>query len=198
MQNWYAPSLISNAEASVAAWDTSHVAALLKTGTTSKASVLGPMAEVVLGSTQHLTDADLNAIALYLKDLPQAPATTPPAVIAAVPEKKADLGTKLYDKYCAQCHGDKGQGVPGAYPPLAGNRSVTLTNSTNLLQIVIHGGFAPATAGNPRPYGMPPYRLLLNDADIAAVVTHIRTSWGNRASQVHEMDVSLLKSAPKR
>ena len=197
MQNWYAPSLTSNAEASLAAWDTSHVVALLKTGTTSKASVLGPMADVVLGSTQHLTDPDLNAIARYLKDLPQAPAATPPAVITAVPEKKTDLGTQLYNKYCTQCHGDKGQGVPGAYPPLAGNRSVTLANSANLLQIVIHGGFAPATVGNPRPYGMPPYRLQLNDADIAAVVTHIRTSWGNRASQVNEMDVGLLKSASK-
>ena len=61
----------------------------------------------------------------------------------------------------------------------------------------MNGGFAPATAGNPRPFGMPPYRLLLSDADIAAVITHIRTSWGNRASPVSELDVSLLKSTLK-
>jgi mono/diheme cytochrome c family protein len=112
-------------------------------------------------------------------------------------EKKADLGAKLYDKHCAQCHGEQGLGIPGAYPALAGNRRVTMSSSVNLVQTVIHGGFAPATAGNPRPFGMPPYRLLLNDYDIAAVVTHIRVSWGNRASPVSELDVSLLKSLAK-
>ena len=197
MQNWYAPSLVSSAEASVASWETGHVVALLKNGIAPQGSVLGPMADVVLGSTQHLTDPDLKAIAVYLKDLPQAPATTPLAAVPAVPEKKAELGAKLYDKYCAQCHGEQGQGVPGAYPSLAGNRRVVLPHSVNLVQTVMNGGFAPATAGNPRPFGMPPYRLMLNDADIAAVVTHIRTSWGNRASPVSELDVSLIKSTPK-
>ena len=71
---------------------------------------------------------------------------------------------------------------PGAYPALAGNRAVTMPQTTNLVQAVLHGGFAPATAGNPRPFGMPPYLLVLDDADIAAVLTHLRTSWGNAAA----------------
>lgn len=198
MQNWYAPSLVSGAEASVASWETAHVVALLKTGSTPKGAVLGPMADVVLGSTQYLTDPDLTAMAVYLKDLPQAPMATAPAATAVVPEKKADQGAKLYEKYCAQCHGEQGLGVPGAYPALAGNRHVLLASSVNLVQTVLNGGFAPATKGNPRPFGMPPFRLLLSDADIAAVVTHIRTSWGNGANPVSELDINLLKSTPKR
>ena len=197
MQNWYAPSLVDRDEASVAGWETEHVVQLLKTGRSARGSALGPMGDVVLGSTQHLTEADLTAIAIYLKDLTPAPPAAAPRSATAVTGKKADLGAKLYDKYCTQCHGDQGQGVPGAYPALAGNRSVTLPHSANLLQIVIHGGFAPATPGNPRPFGMPPYRLLLNDTDMAAVVTHIRTSWGNRASPVSELDVSLIQSTPR-
>ncbi len=197
MQNWYAPSLFSSTEASVATWETSHVVNLLKTGFTPNGSVLGPMAEVVLGSTQYLTDADLNAMAVYLKALPQTPAVPPPAMSSGVTDKKADLGARLYDKHCAQCHGEKGLGVPGAYPALAGNRHVLMATSVNTVQTVMNGGFAPATAGNPRPFGMPPYRLLLSDADIAAVLTHVRTRWGNRANPVSELDISLLKSAPK-
>ena len=87
--------------------------------------------------------------------------------------------------------------MAGAYPPLAGNRAVTLASSANLVQIIIHGGFAPATAGNPRPFGMPPYMLVFNDSDIAAVLTHIRGAWGNNAAQVTELEVNRLRGTGK-
>ena len=80
--------------------------------------------------------------------------------------------------------------MPGAYPRLAGNRAVTMANPSNLVQIVLRGGFPPATQGNPRPYGMPPFVMTLSEADLAAVLTHVRASWGNRAPEVTELDVS--------
>lgn len=188
-QNWYAPSLAAANEAGVASWPLADITALLKTGTSPRAAVLGPMAEVVLHSTQHLQDADLAAMATYLKALPAAPvrAAAPAAPVSA---QVANRGAKLYEQHCAQCHGERGEGIAGAYPPLAGNRAVTLGNTSNLVQIVLNGGFAPATAGNPRPYGMPPFVLQLNDADTAAVLSHIRNAWGNRAAPVSELDVS--------
>jgi hypothetical protein len=73
---------------------------------------------------------------------------------------------------------------------LAGNRAVTLQVTANLVQVVLGGGFAPATAANPRPFGMPPYATVLSDADVAAVISHIRSSWGNRAATVAEFTVS--------
>ena len=209
MQNWYAPSLTSRVEASVADWDIAQIVMLLKTGVSPRGSVLGPMADVVLGSTQHLNDDDLTAMAVYLKDLPQAqgapkPAASPPSTQGSQPSplppvaaRVADRGAKLYETHCAQCHGDQGVGVAGAYPALAGNRAVSLPNSANLVQIVIHGGFAPATAGNPRPFGMPPYMLVLNDSDVAAVLTYIRGAWGNRATQVTEWEVNRIRSSGK-
>jgi len=188
-QNWYAPSLTRADEAGVADWSLPEIVALLKTGSTPRASVLGPMAEVVQHSTQHLSDADLGAMAGYLKALPPAPL---PAQRAApqVSDAVAQRGARLYGQHCAQCHGDNGEGVAGAYPRLAGNRAVTMEATANLVQTVLYGGFAPATAGNPRPYGMPPYVLTLSDADTAAVLTHIRTAFGNNAPIVSEFDVS--------
>jgi len=59
----------------------------------------------------------------------------------------------------------------------------------NLVRIVHGGGFAPATGGNPRPYGMPPYATVLSDAELAAVLTMIRNSWGNTASPLTTVDV---------
>ena len=190
MQNWYAPSLTSPHEAGVGDWDRQHIVSLLKNGVSPRASVTGPMAEVVLRSTQYLNDDDLGAMAQFLKELPAAT----PAPSAATPAASSVKGAKLYELHCAQCHGDKGRGVPNAYPALAGNRAVTMQSTVNLVQIVLSGGYAPATQGNPRPYGMPPFVLVLNDSDIAAVLTHIRGSWGNQASEVTPLEVSRMRA----
>ncbi len=189
MQNWYAPSLASPAEAGVAHWPLAEIERLLATGVSASGTVLGPMAEAVLHSTQHLAPADLRAMAQFLQSLPPAPAPGGDAAAPPPPEVAA-RGAKLYERDCAACHGARGEGVAGAYPALAGNRAVTLPVTANLVQVVLHGGFAPATAGNPRPFGMPPFATLLGDADVAAVLTHIRTSWGNRAAPVAPVDVS--------
>ena len=79
------------------------------------------------------------------------------------------------------------------YPVLAGNRNVTLSNTSNLLQIVKGGGFAPSTAANPRPYGMPPFAQTLKDDELAAVITYVRNSWGNRGSAVSVVEVRVAR-----
>ena len=98
-------------------------------------------------------------------------------------------GERIYAQQCAWCHGERGEGVHGAFPPLAGNRAVNLVNPANLVQIVRHGGYPPVTEDNPRPYGMPPFGPLLDDAEIAAVLTYVRGSWGNTADEVTQRDV---------
>jgi cytochrome c553 len=196
MQNWYAPSLSSKAEAGVGDWDIARVQRLLLSGVAPRGTVLGPMAEVVLQSTQYLSADDARAIAVFLKSLPQRagePVNAPP-----LPLRVAERGAKVYRDRCAQCHGDKGEGVAGAYPALAGNRAVNLPVSANLVQVVLGGGFAPATSGNPKPFGMPPYATILGDEDVAAVISHIRMSWGNHSGAVSELDVSTQRSSTGR
>ena len=188
MQNWYAPSLASPDEAGVAAWDTRDVVALLRDGVSTRGSAIGPMAEVVQHSTQHLTEADLRAMAVYLKALPQEAARViDPA--ASAPSGRETVGSRLYGQHCAQCHGAQGEGVAGAYPALAGNRAVTMDPPANLVRVVLLGGFAPSTAGNPRPFGMPPFATVLSEEDVAAVLTHIRKNFGNQGHTVTAFEV---------
>jgi mono/diheme cytochrome c family protein len=196
MQNWYAPSLTSSTEAGVADWAPEHIASLLRTGVSPRGSVLGPMAEVVLHSTQHMSDEDLNAMAVFLKSLP--PSAAPVAAPAPAGTSVAQAGGKLYEQHCAQCHGEQGRGVTGAYPPLAGNRAVTMDSTANLVQVVLNGGYAPATAGNPRPYGMPPFVLVLDDTELAALLTYLRSAWGNQASAVTATEVNRMRAANNR
>jgi mono/diheme cytochrome c family protein len=191
MQDWYAPSLMDSTQAGVKHWPAADVVALLKTGIAPSASVAGPMAEVVSKSTQYWSDADLQATAAYLQSLPE----TQPAV-KQKPSQNLQLyerGEQLFAKHCASCHGTQGEGVKlegsVALPTLAGNRAITMPTTANLVRIILAGGYSPSTAGNPRPFGMPPFVHVLDDEDIAAVTTYIRGSWGNQADAVSAADV---------
>src|SRR6202166_2116921 len=182
MQNWYAPSLTSNKEAGLGDWTIEEISDLLRTGISSRGAVYGPMAEVVYNSLQYLSDDDTRAMAVYLKSLaqgtsPEKPATPLPSAESSL---LLSLGKTIYDRECAICHGAVGQGMPPQYPPLAGNQSIEMASAVNAIRMVLNGGYPPGTAGNPRPYGMPPFSQRLSDDEVAAVVTYIRTSWGNR------------------
>ena len=177
MQNWYAPP--------IAGWEAEHVAALLTTGMTARAMAMGPMAEVVYRSTQYLSPADAKAIAAYVHS---SPAPTPREAKPA-PQRLMDRGAALYGEHCADCHGDKGEGAMPAYPALAGNPSMNAAVAANGIKAILNGGYAPATKANPRPYGMPPFFSRLNDAEIAALLTYIRASWGNAGGPVSAADV---------
>ena len=194
-QNWYAPDLGTRAHGGLEGWSADDIVALLKTGQSAKGAAFGPMADVVMQSTQHMHESDLRAIATYLQSLPPRPARTParhPVDATAL----LDRGGKLYAKQCADCHGADGRGVEGVYPPLAANASVTEPTGINAIRIVLLGGFAPSTAAHPRPYSMPPFAQQLNDADVAAVVSYIRHAWGNGARPVMERDVATYRHTP--
>jgi mono/diheme cytochrome c family protein len=146
-------------------------------------------------STQHMTDGDLAAIAVYLQSLPARPPQTAgePVDPSMVPK-----GQAIYADRCARCHGDDGRGNGPAYPPLDGNSSVMEPSGVNALRVVLSGGFAPVTAGNPRPYSMPPFAQVLSDDEVAQVVTYIRRAWGNKAGEVSANDVRLYRTTPAR
>ncbi|WP_249780144.1 cytochrome c [Bradyrhizobium sp. dw_411] len=197
MQNWYAPSLTSNKEAGLGDWSIEEISDLLRTGVSTRGAVYGPMAEVVYNSLQYLNDDDTRAMAVYLKSLAQG--TSPEKPAASLPSAESSLllsfGKSIYDRECGGCHGATGVGMPPHYPPLAGNPSIQMVSAVNAIRMVLNGGYPPGTAGNPRPYGMPPFAQRLSDDEVAAVVTYIRTSWGNRGEPVSARQANELRSA---
>lgn len=197
VENWYAPALNSVREAGLAEWPVDEAVSLLKAGVSPRASVSGPMAEVVYRSLQHLSDEDLKAMVTYLQALPPAEESAP--LVVAKPAKQiVERGEAVYAQHCAQCHGARGEGSAGAFPPLAGNRAVTMPETVNLVRVVLQGGYPPATRDNPRPHGMPPFQHTLAEDDMAAVLSYIRTAWGNQASKVDTIDVHRARERRSR
>lgn len=199
MQDWYAPSLTSNKEAGLGDWSIEDISDLLQKGVAKRGAVYGPMAEVVYDSLQYLSDDDVRAMAVYLKSLPQHGgengANGKSAMSGEERELLVRLGAKIYDAQCATCHGKRGEGKLPDFPPLANNQSIQMTSAVNPIRMVLNGGYAPGTMKNPAPYGMPPFAQSLSDEEVAAVVTFIRTAWGNRGTPVTAKEANALRSA---
>ena len=198
MQFWYAPSLTSDREAGLGEWSLEDIVDLLRKGVSKRGAVYGPMAEVVYNSLQYLTDADTQAMAVYLKSLGQQTPSRPAANGIGANERSLlmSLGQSVYAQQCASCHGGDGGGKPPHYPPLADNQSIQMESAVNPIRMVLNGGFPPGTQLNPAPYGMPPFAGLLSDDQVAAVVTYIRQSWGNHGSAVTAQEANTLRAVP--
>ncbi|HEY7930423.1 MAG TPA: c-type cytochrome [Steroidobacteraceae bacterium] len=199
---WYAPSLTAPDQAALSAWSIPDIVTLLSTGSIGSHSTqgphavtLGPMAEIVHSSLQYAAPEDLQAMATYLQSLP-APAAHAPVAAIRAPEQIVYDGRALYQGHCAACHGDQGQGSLPLGPPLAHNREVTGSSVTDAIRVVLFGGFAPGTRGDPRPVGMPPYAQSLDDAQIAALLTYVRGAWGNLADPVDVGQVANNRGNP--
>lgn len=197
-RNWYAPAFTLASQASVADWRLDDIEALLREGRSPRGQAIGPMAEVVSRSTQHLPAADLRAMAVYLKSLPVRPEPAPPRFDAPGPERLA-RGEKLYAEHCADCHGREGEGGvlmsgPQAgqpvVPALAGNRLVVMEPPANLVRAIALGGFGPVTAAQPRPFGMPPFAHVLSDAELADLATWLRHRASPSATPLSAFDVA--------
>jgi mono/diheme cytochrome c family protein len=137
-------------------------------------------------------------MAVYLKSLAQGTPPPPATTTAAHAESSLllTLGKTVYDAHCASCHGAQGRGEPPDYPPLAQNQSIEMASAVNAIRMVLNGGYPPGTDGNPRPYGMPPFAQTLSDDEVAAVVSYIRTSWGNSGAAVTAAEANELRTAP--
>lgn len=93
-------------------------------------------------------------------------------------------GAAIYAARCVACHQVNGGGLPGVFPPLAGSEWVNGTDDT-LARILLHGVTGPLTVKGISYNGaMPAFKDQLSDAEIAALMTHIRSQWGNAAGAV--------------
>lgn len=166
----------------------------LKTGANRFDIASGPMADEVAHSSQYWTDADLKAVALYLKDI-GVQGAAPQPVRADAPAMMA--GKAIYADRCSACHTGSGEGVPHLFPKLAKAPLVNNNDATSLIRVVLAGSRAGGTHARPTMPAMPSFAWDLSDAEIAAVLTYVRNNWGNAAPAVTPAEVASLRVSLK-
>jgi mono/diheme cytochrome c family protein len=184
---WFAPRLDSAERGGLKSWSVDDIVEYLSSGRNGKSHADGLMAEVVVNSTSKMSDADVRAIATYLKDLPAGapePAVTPP------PQAQMTVGKAVYAHACIACHEADGSGAPRIYPPLPGNALLQSADPSSTLRIILDGAQTVTTPRAPNPGSMPAYAKQLSDQEIADVTNYIRNSWGNAAPLVTPAEVA--------
>jgi mono/diheme cytochrome c family protein len=200
LEGWIAKSLRGDHKDGLGSWNEEQLVQFLKTGRSDRSAVFGGMSDVVEHSMQYMSDADLTAIARYLKTLPPSNPNDKPHVYDA---KAGDAlwkgddsqrGASVYIDNCAACHRTDGRGYTRVFPALAGNPVLQGSDATSLIHVVLAGGTLPATHTAPSNFTMPAFAWRLSDQEVADVVTFIRGSWGNQGAPVSASDVAKLRS----
>lgn len=181
VDGWFAPRLDSAVRSGLKSWSVDDVVEYLASGRNSRSHAAGPMADVVLNSTSKMSEGDLRAIAVFLKDLPPG---VPEPDVAPPPQSGMSAGQSIYAHACVSCHEADGSGAPRIYPPLPGNANLQSTDPASTLRIILEGVQTVTTPRAPNPGSMPAYAKQLSDQEIADVTNYIRNSWGNAAPLV--------------
>ncbi len=206
---WYAPNITSDANSGIGGWEVAELVAYLKTGEAKgKGQAAGPMAEAVDHSLQHLNDADLKAIAVYLKTVPAQRDANDPQAVYALGKKVDELptirglslpsdgdkmsGAQLYDAYCATCHQAQGQGsFDDGLPSLAHNTAVGRSNTNNLVMVILEGVRRGEGGQDIRMQG---FAQALSDQQVATLASYLTTHFGNPAIKVSASQVKELRA----
>lgn len=127
---------------------------------------------------------------------PTAPRVAAAATVpSAVSESDKALGAQIFGNYCAPCHQQAGSGLPGVFPPLAGDPVVNAADANEHIHTILHGLQGKTIGSNSYGAAMPPFAAQLTDEQVAAVANHERTSWGNAAPTTTASAVSAQRDA---
>lgn len=184
LKPWAAVNLTS-ARSGLARWSVEDLTSYLKTGKTPFAATYGPMNEVIMNSTRHLTESDVRAMSVYLKSVPpiESKGSKPAADVLA-------QGEVLYTVYCGTCHLPTGLGDPNSGPPLAGSAVVQAPSPASLLNTLMYGPQLPEPALNTTWMTMEAFGEKMTDEEIAALASYVRSSWGHEAGTVTAKEVA--------
>jgi mono/diheme cytochrome c family protein len=191
VDGWFAPRLDGAERSGLKSWSTDDIVEYLQSGRNGHSHAGGPMADVVVNSTSRMSDADVRAVAIYLKDLPAGtaePTVTPPS------QQEMAAGAAIYAHACIACHEADGSGAPRIYPPLPGNTNLLSADPTSTLRIILDGAHSVTTPRAPNAGSMPAYAKQLSDQQIADVTNYMRNSWGNAAPLVTPAQVAKART----
>ncbi|MBF6638649.1 cytochrome c [Rouxiella silvae] len=206
LNGWNVPSLRAGGDGSkgIDGWSVQEIVDYLQTGRNQHAAVGGEMTAVIQHSTSHMTDADVKAIAEYLKTLPQKYSANESKSFSEDARTKTEnqltqatdltAGQRVYLDNCAACHFVTGKGASGVFPPLAGNALASAENPTGLVSIILNGSRLPTTPKAPTQLAMPDFGWRLTDAQVANLATFIRSGWGNSQAAVSASEVKKIRA----
>jgi mono/diheme cytochrome c family protein len=192
VQGMFAPRLDAAERSGLKSWSVEDIAEYLQSGRNGKSHAGELMSEVVVNSTSKMSDADVRAMAVYLKDLP---AGAPEPKVAPPPSAQMAAGEKLYNGACIACHEDDGSGSPRVYPPLPDNANLQSADASSTLRIILDGAQTVTTPRAPNKGSMPGYAAKMTDQQIADVTNYIRNAWGNAAPLVTADQVAKARRA---
>lgn len=208
LAGWRAFNLTNDSANGLADWTDAEIVEYLKHGNVAgKAQAAGPMAEAIENSFRYMTDADLKAIATYLRSVPavagnsasrfnQGEAAAQDIALRGMPVELAAQkmpGASLYMGNCSTCHDADGSGSPdGYYPSLYHNSVVGTRNASNLIQVILHGVHRTTNDGE---VFMPAFAEHLSDEQVATLVNFLTKTYGQAEAQVSAQDVAKLRHA---
>jgi len=189
LQGWTAPDITSG-QGALRDWSREDIASYLKTGQNKYAGAAGLMSEVVSLSTSKLSDADVTAIATYLKDV------SGPSQQSSSSQNKDVLtaGEAIFQDLCSACHQRDGRGIPNMFPDLGEAATVKARDPTTVLRVILEGAQTVSTDHETTAPAMPAFAWQLDDAQVAAVATYVRDHFG-KAPPVSESDARKARSA---
>ncbi|SEF04697.1 Cytochrome c, mono-and diheme variants [Burkholderia sp. WP9] len=199
IDGWIPSSLRGNPRTGIGAWSEVDLVQFLKTGRTQHSAAFGGMTNVVQHSMQHMNDADLTAMARYLKTLPSSDPKETPYVYddkAARALRSGDAtapGAAVYRDNCTACHRSDGRGYNRVFPALSGNPVVQGKDATSLIHVLLTGSTLEGTKTAPSSFTMPAFGWRLNDQEVADVTNFVRNSWGNTGQTVSATDVAKVR-----
>lgn len=212
---WYAPNITSDVNSGIGSWNQDELVQYLRTGDAHhKAQAAGSMGEAVEHSFQYLTDADLEAVATYIRTVPaihdSADARSRFSFGTASSElgrlrgkygvgtQKGDpTGAELFQGNCASCHAPLGQGSKdGYYPSLFSNSALGSSNPNNLIAVILNGvdrttrlgqAYMPGFAGGPNDLAA------LSDHEIVLLGNYLLEHYGRPGVAVTAQQVAEVR-----
>jgi len=216
---WYAPNITADVDSGIGSWTSDELVQYLRTGKLrGKAQAAGGMGEAVEHSLQYLTDADLAAIATYVRAIPAIhdpadktsrfaqgrpfsplDAVRGTAAIASVSEHPT--GAELFQGNCASCHSAQAEGSrDGYYPSLFDNSALAIDHGNNLIATILYGvnrttreGQKEAQAFMPGFGGNSGDADPLGDREITILANYVLAHYGQGDAAISEQQVAEVR-----
>jgi mono/diheme cytochrome c family protein len=191
IDGWHAYNITGDKESGVGAWSDSELAQYLSAGHASgHGTAAGPMAEAVDVSLHYLTQADIDALAAYVRSVPAIASSDVPARLAGpAPASHSQgvtagidpRGKEIFEGACVGCHGWTGVSPLTPYATLIGARAVNDPSAMNVVQVLLDG---ERRGNDPADPFMPSFQGAYSDTEIAAVANYVVARFGSQPSKV--------------